>query len=367
MINKREFVLRTTANAGSGADRVRKLLHRIGARFIECRFTAWVPYPDLLFTRRVLPCITLLASLTTNALELHLVIPGGAGGGWDTTARATGMVLREIGLVESASFENISGAGGGKAIGTIIESAQRRPDTLMINSTPIIVRSLTKIYPYSFRDLTPIARIIGDYQVLVAREDSEIHSFDDALLRFRNDPRSVKIAGGSVRGDLDHLAAALAFKLAGEDPRFLAYVPYDAGGKALAGFLTGEGDLLSTSLSESIAYHRDGRLRIIVISAPHRVVGLEQVPTYRESGIEFEFVNWRGFFAPPGIQAEAADRYSALLGEMLKTPEWEKMRSRNGWENFYLERHGFVQFLEQQERIIGDLMVELGFLRRVNE
>jgi putative tricarboxylic transport membrane protein len=314
--------------------------------------------------RRLIICMSLLVSLHTHALELHFVIPGGAGGGWDSTARATGMVLRDTGLVERASFENISGAGGGKAIGMLIETAERRPDTLMVNSTPIIVRSLTRIYPYSFRDLTPIARLIGDYQVLVARADSEIRNFDDALLRFRKNPRSVKIAGGSVRGDLDHLAAALAFKMAGEDPRRLAYVPYDAGGKALAGFLTGEGDLLSTSLSESIAYHRDGRLRIIVVSAPQRVAGVETVPTYRESGVDFEFVNWRGFFAPPGIPDETADRYSAVLEEMSGTPEWEQIRSRNGWQNFYLDRPGFVRFLEQQEEVIGDLMIELGFLRR---
>jgi len=48
--------------------------------------------------------------------SIHFLIPGGAGGGWDGTARGTGEALTNAGLVGSASFENMSGGGGGKAI-----------------------------------------------------------------------------------------------------------------------------------------------------------------------------------------------------------------------------------------------------------
>jgi putative tricarboxylic transport membrane protein len=206
--------------------------------------------------------------------------------------------------------------------------------------------------------------VIGDYQVLAVRADSEIGNFGDVLRRFQQDPRSVKVAGGSVRGDLDHLVPALALRAAGEDPRKLAYVPYDAGGKALAGFLTGEGDVLSTSLSEALEYHRAGQLRIIVVSSPDRVRIDDSIQTYVEQGIDFEFVNWRGFFAAPGISADAADGFSALFSDMLATSEWETLRSRNGWQNLYLDRRDFTRFLEQQEQEIRSLLIELGFLRQ---
>ena len=102
-----------------------------------------------------------------ESVHLHFIIPSGVGGGWDATARGTGRVLRESGLVTGASFENVPGAGGGKGIATLIEVGARGGDVLLVNSTPIVVRSLTRLFPYSFRDLTPIARIIGDYQALV--------------------------------------------------------------------------------------------------------------------------------------------------------------------------------------------------------
>ena len=312
---------------------------------------------------KIFACLLLLATaITAQAEDIHFMIPGGAGSGWDRTARGVGMVLRDASLVDNASFENISGAGGGKAIGTLIETAARRSNTLMVNSTPIIVRSLTQLFPYSFRDLTPVARIIGDYQALIVRPDSEIRDFNDVLRRFRENPRSVKFAGGSVRGDLDHLVPALAIRAAGENPRAVAYVPYDGGGKALAGFLTGEADVLSTGFSEVLEYHRAGHLRIIAVSAPQRLAGLPDIATFIDQGVAFEFVNWRGFFAPPGISSQAADEYANLLRTMQTTTAWEELRRRNGWQNLFLPREEFVEFLGEQEQEIRDLMFDLGFL-----
>ena len=72
--------------------------------------------------------------------SIHFLIPGGAGGGWDGTARGTGEALMAAGLVGSASYENMSGGGGGKAIGYLIENAESNYGTLMVNSTPIVIR-----------------------------------------------------------------------------------------------------------------------------------------------------------------------------------------------------------------------------------
>ncbi|MGR5471173.1 tripartite tricarboxylate transporter substrate binding protein, partial [Vibrio astriarenae] len=82
--------------------------------------------------------------------------------------------------------------------------AERQPDTLMVNSTPIVVRSLTGIFPQSFRDLTPVAATIADYGAIVAPADSQYNSWEDVVSAFESNPRKVKIAGGSARGSMDH-------------------------------------------------------------------------------------------------------------------------------------------------------------------
>ncbi len=82
----------------------------------------------------------------------------------------------------------------------------------------------------------------------------------------------------------------------------------------------------------------------------------------KEQGIDVNFVNWRGFFAAPGLPAEKLAAYQAALTAMYDTPEWEVVRARNGWVNIHNSGDDFVAFLENQEGIIKDLMVKLGFL-----
>ncbi len=76
-----------------------------------------------------------------------------------------------------------------------------------------------------------------------------------------------------------------------------------------------------------------------------------------------EFANWRGFFAAPGIAEEKATAYADLLETMMATDGWEELRAKNGWQNLYLPGDEFVAFLTQQEKEVGDLMRELGFLK----
>lgn len=294
--------------------------------------------------------------------KIHFLIPGGAGGGWDGTARGTGEALTGSGLLGTASYENLSGGGGGTAIAHMIETAERQHGTLMVNSTPIVVRSLTEVFPYSFRDLTPIASVIADFAAFVVPADSPIEKWEEVVESVVDDPESIRIAGGSVRGDLDHIAVAMALKAAGANPTELLYIPYDAGGDAMAGLLSGETEILSTGLGEVLGMAKSGQVRILAITAEERMQDIPDVPTLVELGYDVTFANWRGFFGAPGLPDATATAYAELLEEMYDTPEWETVRSRNGWSNLYKAGPDFYSFLEDQEEVIGGLMRELGFL-----
>lgn len=294
--------------------------------------------------------------------SIHFLIPGGAGGGWDGTARGTGEALTKAGIVKTTSFENMSGGGGGKAIGYLIENAKSNTDTLMVNSTPIVIRSLTKVFPQNFRDLTMVAGTIGDYAAFIVNKNSPYTTFNELLEDFKKNPRKIAIGGGSVPGGMDHLVAAMAFEAAGEDPTKVKYIAYDAGGKAMAALLSGEIAVLSTGLSEAIALAEAGEIRILASTASQRVPAVPDVQTLKEQGVNAEFVNWRGFFAAPNLSEAKRQQYIQALDAMYKTPEWEAVRARNGWVNIYNAGDDFTAFLEQQEKVIGDLMRKLGFL-----
>ncbi|CUK15684.1 Tripartite tricarboxylate transporter family receptor [Ruegeria denitrificans] len=293
--------------------------------------------------------------------SIHFLIPGGAGGGWDGTARGTGEALTGAGLVGTASYENMSGGGGGKAIGYLIENADSQHGTLMVNSTPIVIRSLTGVFPHNFRDLTLVSGTIGDYAAIVVGKDSPLNSMDDLLAAFDADPSGTAIGGGSVPGGMDHLVAAMVMEAAGKDALAVKYIPYDAGGKAMAALLSGEIAALSTGFSEAVALAEAGEVKILGVTADERVAAYD-APTMQEQGIDTTFVNWRGFFAAPGLPEDKLVMYQEAITKMYDTPEWEAVRTRNGWVNIHNSGDDFQTFLEGQEQVIGDLMKKLGFL-----
>ena len=286
--------------------------------------------------------------------NIDFLIPGGAGGGWDGTARGTGEALVGAGLVGSATYENMSGGGGGVAIGHLIENADSLHGTLMVNSTPIVIRSLQGVFPYNFRDLTMVAGVIGDYGALVSDANSDLASLDDLVAAYKVDTANIAVGGGSVLGGMDHLVAALIMNAAGADATQVAYLPYDAGGEAMAGLLSGEIEALSTGFGEAKALAEQGEVTILCVTAPAGATDYPSCPA--------EFVNWRGFFASPSIPAETVAAYRSALEAMYETPEWEAVRARNGWVNIFNPGDDFVTFLEDQEQVIGDLMTSLGFL-----
>ncbi|MBY6120405.1 tripartite tricarboxylate transporter substrate binding protein [Mameliella alba] len=289
--------------------------------------------------------------------EVHFLIGSSPGSGWDQTARAVGQALQDSGIAGTTSFENIPGGAGAKAVARLTETADRQQNTLLVASTPVLIYGLQGAIGYSWNDLTPVAAVIGDYEALAVRADSELADFSAVVEKLQGDVRSVKIGGGSVVGSMDHLVAALAFKEAGLDALQMNYIPYAGGGAAMAALLSGEIDLLSTGLGEALEQQRQGQIRIIGSTATTSVGG---VPTLTEQGYPVEFVNWRGFFAAPGVDAEIVNAQAAAIDAMNDTGIWAEIRYRNGWVDIYYPGADFTAFLEDQENQVRTLMNELG-------
>jgi len=262
----------------------------------------------------------------------------------------------------------MSGVGGGKALAWMIKTNPK--NTIMVQSTPIVLRSIMRHDGYksdsaasgvlSYKDVTPIAGIIGDFGAIAVAADSPFQTFGEVVSAYNADPKSVKMAGGSTRGSMDHLIGALAFQSAGANPNNVVYIPYDGGGEALAGLLSGETQVLSTGFSEALG--AGDQVRILGITANDRSADAPSVPTLKEQGYDAYFVNWRGFFGPPNMNA--SDRYeiAKMLGDMQSTPEWEVVRKRNAYVNIYNPGFDFMGFLEKQTVEMTALMKKLGVI-----
>jgi len=293
---------------------------------------------------------------------VHFLIPAGPGGGLDSTARALGRVLTEENLAKPVSYENMSGGGGGRAMSHFIETAPRQKRTLLVNSTPLLVRSLQGLFPQSHRDLVAIAGLIAEASVLAVRADSDIVDLAALIASLSSAPRRYTVGGGSVRGSFDHIAAALILQAAGVPPRGVRYLPYDGGGKAMLALLGGEVDVLSTGLGEVLSYVASGDVRILAIAADRRNPMLPDAPTLTELGYPVVFSNWRGLFAAPGASAASRDRLIQLVRSATASEAWRQALTRYGWQSQLLLGEDFRQYLNAQEAQLASVMRDLGFL-----
>lgn len=302
-------------------------------------------------------------SLPLAAERLHLVIPAGPGGGLDATARALGNTLTDSQLLQGVSYENRTGGGGGKAMAYFVNSGASLDDTLLVNSAPLIVRSLQGLFPHSYRDLTPIGGLIADPGVIAVRANSPLSSWGDVVAALGDSRKRLFVGGGSVKGSLDHITLSLLAQADGIDPRKIRYLAYDGGAKALLALMSGEVDVLVSGLGETLAAHQAGTIRILGVTADsgHQTAG---IPSFTDQNVDVVFYNWRGVFAPGDIEPTDKKRLVELLTEAVATPTWQQQLDRYGWQPKFLPDQLFVEYLQEQERQLQEIMTDLGLVRR---
>ena len=316
-------------------------------------------------TLSLVPLVLAFAALDAAAVEerLHIVVPAAPGGGLDGVAREVGRTLRALGLAEQVSFENVSGGGGGRAMAHFLDTAGRFDAPLLVNSTPLLVRSLQGVFPYGVSDLTPVAALVADPGVFVVRREDPLADWSTLLAKLRADPRSIVFGGGSVRGSLDHIVLALALEAAGIGARQVRYLPYDGGGKAMLALLGGEVDVLSTGLGETVAFlgPDGGQARALAVTSADRVAASAATPTLIELGFDVAFANWRGLFAPPDLADDALERHLNTLRAMQRSPQWQAVMAKRGWQPLDVDGAAFTAFLDEQEQVLAAILQRLGF------
>jgi putative tricarboxylic transport membrane protein len=190
----------------------------------------------------LLLCIGFTASGEAAAYPsrpLEIVAPSNPGGGWDAMARTLNRTF-EVEKLYTQPISVINKPGGGGAVGMAYIHTKKGDDyELVVYSPPLIINTITKTYPHHYNTLTPLAKLITDYQVFIVKADSPYKTFGDLMAAVKKNPGAVKFAGGSNPGSMDHLAFCKVAKLAGVNPKDLTYVAFSGGGEALTTLLGG--------------------------------------------------------------------------------------------------------------------------------
>jgi putative tricarboxylic transport membrane protein len=279
--------------------------------------------------------------------QLRLVAPAAPGGGWDQTARVMQQVLQRAGLVRTAPVENIPGAAGTIGLARFIGAERGNGDTLMVSGLIMLGGIVTHTAPVTLNDVTPIARLTGEYEVIAVPASSPLHSLGDFVEALKRRPEALSWGGGSAGGS-DQILAGLVAEAVGVPAQRVNYIAFSGGGESLSAIIGGQVSVGVNGLAEFAPHIEAGTIRALAISSANRLPGL-YVPTLREQGVDVEFENWRSVVAPPGVTGEDRRRLELLMEHMVQSPEWREALTRYRWLDRYLSGPAFSDFVDSEE------------------
>lgn len=304
---------------------------------------------------------------------LQIMAPAAPGGGWDTTAREIQRVMGEEAIVSTdVEVFNVEGAGGTIGLAELVNEHKGDANYLMVMGLVMIGSIGLNASPVTLADVTPIARLTGEFEVIVVPKDSEYADLTALLDAFKADPASISWGGGSA-GGTDHLLVAFIAQAIGADISQINYVPFSGGGEALASVLGGQTTAGVSGLSEWAAQIESGELRALAISGraeaggdgatPAAASGLAaSIPTLQEQGVDLTLANWRGIVAPPEIDEASTTAITDAITALTASAGWQEALATNGWENLFMAGPDFKTYLDEQIASINQTLTDLGMI-----
>ena len=294
------------------------------------------------------------------AADYSIMAPAGPGGGWDQTARAMQEALTSAGISANVQVNNVPGAGGTIGLAQFAQEANGDPSRLIVGGYVMVGAILTNKSPVTLDQVTPIARLTGEYEVIVVPAASDLKTLADLAARLKADPGAVSWAGGSA-GGTDHITAGLFAKTVGVDPRAVNYVAFSGGGEALAAVLGAQTTVGISGYGEFQAQVEAGALRVLGVSAPERIAVIDG-PTFKEGGVDLTVMNWRMVAAGPGLSAEQVAAITADVQKMAESESWKATLATKGWINTWLAGDEFKAQLAKEIEATTAVLKDIGLV-----
>jgi len=308
-----------------------------------------------------------LASILAGALTLpafaadyKIIAPANPGGGWDQTARTLQTVMQSEGISGNVQVVNVPGAGGTIGLAQFASQDKGNPNALIVGGYVMVGAILTNKSPVTLKDVTPIARLTGEYEAIVVPASSPFQTFGDLVEALKKDPGAVSWAGGSA-GGTDHIAVGLIAKEAGVDPKKINYIAYSGGGEALAAILGAQVSAGISGYGEFESQVKAGTLRLLAVSSDERIEGVD-APTIKESGLDVVVENWRMVAAAPGLTDEQKAAVSADIEKLVKSAAWQEQLKTKGWQDTYLAGVAFDEQLAKDVSATEGILKEIGLV-----
>jgi len=290
-----------------------------------------------------------------------LVVPWGAGGGTDATARIIGALLEK----ELGQPVNVVNRTGGNGVVGHQAIAGAAPDGYTIGLATVEIammhhQGLTQLTP---RNYTPIALMNFDPAALTVSAESPHKTFDDLLKAVKANPGKLK-ASGTGQGGIWHLGLAGMLGDLKLEPNAVRFVPSNGAAPAMVDLAAGGVDVVAASLPEARSLIDAGKARPLVVMADAPASLYPKVPTLKSlTGSNWTNGAWRGIVAPKNLPPEIQAKLALHLKKIYDSKEYKDFMSGRGFGVMYADSADFGKFMDKSDADMGKILKTLGMAK----
>ena len=293
---------------------------------------------------------------------VEFVVPAGSGGGADQMARFISPLISKYNL-SPKPWIVINKSGGAGAEGFMyVKGKQKDPNMVIITLSNLFTTPLATGVPFSWKDLTPLARLALDYFVLWVNAEAPYKTAKEYFDAVKKEPGKFMM-GGTGTAQEDQIITIMMEQAFGLN---FTYVPFKGGGDVAVELVGKHVNSTVNNPAEAVSHWKAGRLKPLA-TIDHARIALpewDKIPTMKEAtGVDMSYLMLRGIFAAPGITKEQQDFYVDCLKKVTETPEWKKYISDMGLMASFLSGPDYTKWVGEQEVIHKELMIKGGLIK----
>jgi tripartite-type tricarboxylate transporter receptor subunit TctC len=292
---------------------------------------------------------------------ITLIVPWGAGGGTDATARILGSIL-EKDLKQPVNVVNRTGGSGVVGHSAIAEAP---PDGYTIGLITVEIgmmhwQGLTKLTGASF---TPLGLVNADPAGLQVRADAPYKTAKDLVEAIKANPGKLK-ASGTGQGGIWHLALAGMLKSLNVDPAAAPWVPSNGAAPGLQDLVAGGVDIVPCSIPEARSLIDAGKVRSLAIMDTNAPTLYPDLPPLKAAlGTDWKMAAWRGMAAPKGLPKDVETKLVTAIKAAYDSKEYKEFMASRGFGVVYLPPAEFATFMEKSTNDLGATMKAVGIVK----
>jgi putative tricarboxylic transport membrane protein len=294
---------------------------------------------------------------------IEFIVPAGTGGGADQMARLIAG-LAEKHKLSPKPLIVVNKSGGAGAEGFLhVKGKKGDAHTIVITLSNIFTTPLHTGIPFSWKEMTPVARMALDEFVLWVNAETPYKTAREYLAAVKEKGGTMKMGGtGSAQEDqiiTIQMEQALKVKF--------TYVPFKGGGEVCVNLVGKHVDSTVNNPIECVSHWKAGRVRPLAVfdSARMAVPEWKDIPTVKEAlGADITYLMLRGIFGPPDMPKEAVAWYQGMLKKVMDTPEFKAYMTDGALKPAWMTDPELSTWMEKEDKVHQELMAQGGLLKK---